>query len=80
MKNLFLLILATVLTLSKVSMADDLEDYVNKGHVEILVEALKYSDAGMFEEAANEIKNTDNENLLVFIKWLKMADEAWADL
>ena len=65
MKNLLLLILATVLTLFKVSMADDLEDYVNKGHVEILVEALKYSDAGMFEEAANEIKNTNNEILLM---------------
>ena len=74
MKNLLLLILATVLTLFKVSMADDLEDYVNKGHVEILVEALKYSDAGMFEEAANEIKNTNNENLIVFMKWLKLRE------
>ena len=24
-------------------MAEDLEDYINKGHVEVLVEALKYS-------------------------------------
>ena len=72
MKNLFLLSLATILTFFKVSVAHELEDYVNKGHVEILVEALKYSDAGMFEEAANEIKNTNNENLLVLIKWLKL--------
>ena len=74
MKNLFLLSLFTTLTLFKVSMAHDLEDYVNKGHVEILVEALKYSDAGMFEEAANEIKNTNNENLLVLMKWLKLRE------
>ena len=74
MKNLFLLSLATFLTLFKVSMAQDLEYYVNKGHTEILVEALKYSDAGMFEEAANEIKSTNNESLLVLIKWLKLRE------
>ena len=74
MKNLFLLSLATILTFFKVSVAHELEDYVNKGHVEILVEALKYSDAGMFEEAANEIKNTNNENLLLLIKWLKLRE------
>ena len=38
-------------------MAENLEDYINKGHVEVLVEALKYSDASMFDEATNEIKN-----------------------
>ena len=37
-------------------MAENLEDYINKGHVEVLVEALKYSDASMFDEATNEIK------------------------
>ena len=74
MKNLFLLSLATFLTLFKVGMAQDLEYYVNKGHTEILVEALKYSDAGMFEEAANEIKSTNNESLSVLIKWLKLRE------
>ena len=57
MKNLFLLSLVIILTFFKVSMAQDLKDYVSKEDVEILVEALKYSDAGMFEEAADEIKN-----------------------
>ena len=74
MKNSFLLSLVIMLIFFKVSMAHDLEDYVNKGHVEILVEALKYSDAGMFEEAADEIKKTNNENLLLFIKWLKLRE------
>ena len=63
MKNLFLLGLVIMLAFFKVSMAHDLEDYVNKGDVEILVEALKYSDAGMFEKATDEIKNTKNKNL-----------------
>ena len=63
MKNLFLLGLIISIAFLKVSMAHDLEDYVNKEDVEILVEALKYSDAGMFEEAADEIKNTNNKNL-----------------
>ena len=74
MKNLFLLSLTTMLAFFKISMAHDLEDYVNKGHVEILVEALKYTDAGMFEEAADEIKNTNNKNLLVLVKWLKLRE------
>ena len=63
-----------MLAFFKISMAHDLEDYVNKGHVEILVEALKYTDAGMFEEAADEIKNTNNKNLLVLVKWLKLRE------
>ncbi len=74
MKNLFLLSSTIILTLFKVSLAQDLESYVNKGHIKILVEALKYSDAGMFEEASNEIKNTNNESLLVLIKWLKLRE------
>ncbi|MDC3170390.1 hypothetical protein OA871_05035, partial [Paracoccaceae bacterium] len=74
MKNSFLLSLVIMLIFYTVSMAHDLEDYVNKGHVEILVEALKYSDAGMFEEAADEIKKTNNENLLLFIEWLKLRE------
>ena len=51
MKKLFLLIFTSILVLFKASMAEDLEDYINKGHVEVLVEALKYSDASMFDEA-----------------------------
>ena len=74
MKKLFLLIFTLILVLFKASMAEDLEDYINKGHVEVLVEALKYSDASMFDEAKNEIKNTNNENLLLFIKWLKLRE------
>ena len=70
MKKLFLLIFISILVLFKASMAKDLEDYINKGHVEVLVEALKYSDASMFDEAKNEIKDTNNKNLLLFIKWL----------
>ena len=41
MKNSFLLGLVIALAFLKVSMAHDLEDYVNKGDVEILEEALK---------------------------------------
>ena len=74
MKKLFLLIFTSILVLFKASMAEDLEDYINKGHVEVLVEALKYSDASMFDEAKNEIKDTNNENLLLFIKWLKLRE------
>ena len=74
MKKLFLLIFTSILVLFKASMAEDLEDYINKGHVEVLVEALKYSDASMFDEATNEIKKTNNENLLLFIKWLKLRE------
>ena len=74
MKKLFLLILASILVIFKASMAEDLEDYIKKGHVEVLVEALKYSDANMFDEAVNQIKNTNNENLLLFIKWLKLRE------
>ena len=74
MKKLFLLILASTLVIFKASMAEDLEDYINKGHIKVLVEALKYSDASMFDEAKNEIKNTNNENLLLFIKWLKLRE------
>ena len=74
MKKLFLLIFTLILVLFKASMAEDLEDYINKGHVEVLVEALKYSDASMFDEAKNEIKNINNENLLLFIKWLKLRE------
>ena len=74
MKKLFLLSLASILVFFKASMSEDLEDYINKGHVEVLIEALKYSDASMFEEATNEIKKTDNENLLLFIKWLKLRE------
>ena len=74
MKKLFLLIFTSILVLFKPSMAENLEDYINKGHVEILVEALKYSDASMFDEAKNEIKDTNNENLLLFIKWLKLRE------
>ena len=74
MKNLFLLGLIISIAFLKVSMAHDLEDYVNKGDVGILVEALKYSDAGMFEEAADEIKNTDNKNLRVLVSWLKLRE------
>ena len=55
-------------------MAQELEDYVNKGHVEMLVESLKYSDAGMFDEATNEIRNTNNENLIALIAWLKLRE------
>ncbi len=74
MKKLFLLRLVSILVFFKAGMAEDLEDYINKRHVEVLVEALKYSDASMFEEATNEIKNTGNENLLLFIKWLKLRE------
>ena len=74
MKKLFLLIFTSILVVFKASMAEDLEDYINKGHVEVLVEALKYSDASMFDEATNEIKKTNNENLLLFIKWLKLRE------
>ena len=74
MTKLFLLIFTSILVLFKASMAEDLEDYINKGHVEVLVEALKYSDASMFDEAKNEIKDTNNENLLLFIKWLKLRE------
>jgi len=74
MKNLFLLVLVITLAFLKVSMAHDLEDYVNKGDVGILVEALKYSDAGMFEEATDEIKNTKNKNLRALVKWLKLRE------
>ncbi len=74
MKKLFLLIFTLILVLFKPSMAEDLEDYINKGHVEVLVEALKYSDASMFDEAKNKIKDTNNENLLLFIKWLKLRE------
>ena len=74
MKKLFLLSLVSILVFFKASMSEDLEDYINKGHVEVLIEALKYSDASMFEEATNEIKKTDNENLLLFIKWLKLRE------
>ena len=66
MKKLFLLIFTSILVLFKASMAEDLEDYINKGHVEVLVEALKYSDASMFDEAKNEIKNTNNEFAVVY--------------
>ena len=74
MTKLFLLIFTSILVLFNASMAEDLEDYINKGHVEVLVEALKYSDASMFDEAKNEIKDTNNENLLLFIKWLKLRE------
>ena len=74
MTKLFLLIFTSILVLFKASMAEDLEDYINKGHVKVLVEALKYSDASMFDEAKNEIKDTNNENLLLFIKWLKLRE------
>ncbi len=74
MKKLFLLIFTSILVLFKASMAEDLEDYINNGHVEVLVEALKYSDASMFDEAQNKIKDTNNENLLLFIKWLKLRE------
>ena len=67
MTKLFLLIFTSILVLFKASMAEDLEDYINKAHVEVLVEALKYSDASMFDEAKNEIKDTNNENLLLFL-------------
>ncbi len=72
MKNLFLLGLVMMLAFFKESTAHDLKDYVNKGDVEILVEALKYSDAGMFEEAANEIQSTNNKNLRILVSWLKL--------
>ena len=65
MKKLFLLIFTSILVLFKASMAENLEDYINKGHVEVLVEALKYSDASMFDEATNEIKKTNNEKGLL---------------
>ena len=74
MKKLFLLIFTSILVLFKASMAENLEDYINKGNVEVLVEALKYSDASMFDEATNEIKKTNNENLLLFTKWLKLRE------
>ena len=74
MKKLFLLIFASILVLFKASIAENLEDYINKGNVEVLVEALKYSDASMFDEATNEIKKTNNENLLLFTKWLKLRE------
>ena len=74
MKKLFLLIFTLILVLFKASMAEDLEDYINKGHVEVLVEALKYSDASMFEEAADEIKATNNENCIRIYMWVEVSE------